>query len=144
EVHRDGGEHVVHRQGRRAVAHQARAIAERLLERGAKHEADVLDGVVGVDLDVAGRAYREVEQAVARDGVQHVRQKRHRRRHRVAAGAVDHELEADLGLFGVALDSSGARHASLYQVVTDRTNAVWLGIRRQSFAFWVRWRCWRA
>ena len=40
------------------------------------------------------------------------------------SAAIERELEANLGLFGVSLDPSGARHASLYQLVADRTNSV--------------------
>jgi hypothetical protein len=85
--------------------------------------------VVGVDLDVAGGANREIEHAMARKSVEHVGQERDRGGHGMPAAAVEVKLEADLRLPGVSLDSSGARHASLYQVVTDRTNIVWLGIR---------------
>ena len=53
-----GHQRLVHRQRRRAVAHDAGAVAERLLERAAEHQPDVLDGVVGVDLDVAARRDR--------------------------------------------------------------------------------------
>jgi hypothetical protein len=56
----------------------------------------------------------------------------------VLAATVECELETDLRLLGVPLDSSCARHASLYQVVRDRTNIAWRGIQRQSFAFSLR------
>ena len=47
-------------------------IAERLGERGAEHERDVLDGVVLVDLEVAVGRDREVEQAVVAERRQQV------------------------------------------------------------------------
>jgi hypothetical protein len=49
------------------------ALAKRLAER----DADVLDGVVGVDVQVALRLDVEVEHAVARHLVEHVLEKRH-------------------------------------------------------------------
>src|SRR5262249_58410687 len=76
------------------------------------------------------------EQAVARERVEHVRQERDRRGHRMPAAAVDVELQADLRLLGLALDGSSARHGSLYQVVGDRTNAIWSGNQGQLLALW--------
>ena len=55
EVDRRRHQRLVHRDRRLAVAADAAPVAERLAERLAQAEADVLDGVVGVDLDVAGR-----------------------------------------------------------------------------------------
>ena len=52
---------LVHRHGRLAEAGDARAVAERLVERLAEHDADVLDGVVRAGLEVARRGDVEVE-----------------------------------------------------------------------------------
>src|SRR6185436_18139220 len=122
EIDRHRDHHLVHRQGRPAVARDAGAVAERALERGPEHEAHVLDGVVAVDLDVAGRAQLQVEHAVARERVEHVRQERQRRLDRARAGPVEGERELNLRFLRVSLDRRGARHASLYQLGTDRTN----------------------
>ena len=51
-------ERLVHRHGRVAVAGDAAAVAERLVERLAEHDADVLGGVVRAGLEVAGRLAR--------------------------------------------------------------------------------------
>ena len=100
-------EHLVHRQRRRAVAHDAGAVAERLLERVAEHEPDVLDGVVAVDLDVAGAPRRSrsntpcranASSMCVRNGTGVV--------DRARARAVELELDADLRLLRVALDPS--------------------------------------
>ena len=62
------------------------AFVERLAER----DADVLDGVVRVDVQVAlARATVEVEHAVARDLVEHVVEERHAGGELGAAGAVE-------------------------------------------------------
>ena len=58
------GERLVHRDGAVAEAADAGAVAERLGERRAEDERDVLDRVVLVDVEVAGGADLEVEQAV--------------------------------------------------------------------------------
>ena len=58
------GDGLVHRHGRVAEAADARPVAERLGERRAQDERDVLDRVVLVDLEVAAGRHVEVEQAV--------------------------------------------------------------------------------
>ena len=45
---------LVERHGGVAEAGDAALVAERLAQRVAEHDRDVLDGVVGVDVDVAG------------------------------------------------------------------------------------------
>jgi hypothetical protein len=63
--------------------------------------------VVGVDLDVAAGGHRQVEQAVAGQGVEHVGQKRHRRVELPGPGAVEPELDDDL--VSLVLRSTRAR-----------------------------------
>ena len=60
-----------------AVAADARLVAERLGDRLAERDADVLDRVVRVDVQVALGLDLEVEHAVARDLVEHVVEERH-------------------------------------------------------------------
>ena len=100
------------------------AIAERLLERVSEDEPDVLDGVMAVDLDVAGGTQRQVEHAVARERIEHVRQERQWRVDRPRAGAVEREVDADLRLLRVALDARPTCHSSLYQPLCERTTIV--------------------
>jgi hypothetical protein len=90
-------------------------IAQGLAERLAQHQADVLDRVVGVDLDVTTRVHGQIEQPVPRQRVEHVRQERHRRVERPGARAIEPQLDHDLRLLGVALDPGAARggHAVL-------------------------------
>ena len=58
QVERDLHQRLVERDERRREPAHAGLVAERLLERGAEHDADVLDRVVGVDLEVARRLDR--------------------------------------------------------------------------------------
>ena len=85
-------------------------VAQRLAERLAQADAHVLDGVVGIDLDVARGVDLEVEEPVLRDRLQHVVEERHRRGDPALARAVDVEGELDRGLVGLALDLRSSRH----------------------------------
>ena len=72
EVDRDLREALVHRHDRPAVAVDAALVAERLFERLAEDDADVFDGVVRVDLQIALGVDVQIDQAVAREQVEHV------------------------------------------------------------------------
>ena len=69
-----------------------------------QRDADVLDRVMGVDMQVALGADREVDHAVARDLVEHVVEKRHAGGELGAAGAVQIHLDDDLRFVRVALE----------------------------------------
>ena len=72
DVDRGAGQRLVHRQVDVGVAGDAGAVAERLRERLAEHDADVLGRVVLVDVEVALRRDRQVDQAVPGELLQHV------------------------------------------------------------------------
>ena len=72
EVDRGLGQRLVHRHQRLAEAADAALVAERLRQRLAEHDADILGGVVEVDMQVALGLHVEVEQPVAGEGGQHV------------------------------------------------------------------------
>ena len=72
EIDRRDGERLVHRHDEVAGAVDALAVAERLQHRLAERDADVLDGVVLIDVEVARRLQREIEAAVTREQLQHV------------------------------------------------------------------------
>src|SRR5205823_2570887 len=93
----------VHRHQRVAVAADAAAIPQRLPEGLAQADADVLDGVVRVYLDVTGGLDLQVEQAVLGERFQHVVEERHGRGDLAHAGPVEGHRELDLGLAGLAL-----------------------------------------
>ena len=94
------------------VAADALLVAERLRHRLPERDADVLDRVVGVDLEVALRLHREVDHAVARDLVEHVVEERDARGEARLARAVEVHGDEDLGFLGVSLDFRGAHGVS--------------------------------
>jgi hypothetical protein len=55
-----------------AVAANAAFVAQRLLDRLAQGDADVLDGVMGVDVQIALGFDLQIDQAVAGDLIEHV------------------------------------------------------------------------
>ena len=67
---------LVEGQGDRGEAPDAGLVPERLGQGLAEHDADVLDGVVGVDVEVAGGLDRQVEPAVAAELGEHVVEER--------------------------------------------------------------------
>src|SRR5436190_19256931 len=79
-------------------ARDPRAVAERLVERLADHDPDVLDRVVRAGLEVALCVDVEVEAAVARERVEHVVEESDSRRPRPAARTVERQRDRDLGL----------------------------------------------
>ena len=75
DVDRGLGQRLVHRHQRVAEAADAALVAERLGEGLAEHDADILGGVVEVDMQVALGPHRQVEQPVAGQRGQHVVEK---------------------------------------------------------------------
>ena len=92
EVEGGADQRLVHRQQAGAVAADAALVAERLGQGPAEGDADVLDGVVVVDVQVAGGADVEVDQRVAGELVEHVVEEADAGRVVVPAGAVEVEL----------------------------------------------------
>src|SRR5205085_1556573 len=70
--------------------------------RRAERDADIFDGVVQVDFEVAARREREVEPAVLRELAEHVVEERDPGVDRDDAGAVDDEIHRDARLRGLA------------------------------------------
>src|SRR5206468_3450542 len=91
-----------------AIAADAGLVAERLTQRLAEADADVLDGVMGVHVQVALGLDVEIDEAVARQQVEHVVEEADAGGELGIAGAVQVEAKRDLGLGGVACDLSGA------------------------------------
>src|SRR5206468_9778713 len=94
EVERNRHETLVHRHLERRVADDPGAIAERLIDRAAERQREILDGVVLVDVEIAVRFHLEVEKAVYRDELEHVVEERQTGRDVVFTRAV--EVDADL------------------------------------------------
>src|SRR5919197_4155596 len=108
EVDHRRHQRLVERHASLAEAADAGLLAGALTQRLAEGEPDVLDRVVVVDLQVARRAEGQVEEAVLREQLEHVVQKRDAGLHLVAAAAVEGELETDVGLLGLPRDARAA------------------------------------
>ena len=85
-------------------------VASRLGERLTEGDADVLDRVVRVDVQIALGVDIEVDEAVARDLVEHVFQKWNPGLEAGHAGAVQIHADRDLGFFGISRDAGAACH----------------------------------
>ena len=105
--HVDGGvgERLVHRDEGVAEPADALLVAERLAQRLAQHDRGVLDRVVSLDLDVALGAHGQVEAGVAAQRGEHVVEERHAGVDVDDSGAVEVELDDDVGFLGLAFDA---------------------------------------
>jgi hypothetical protein len=110
KIHGRPHQHLVHRDGRRAVPPDAGLVAERPREGVAQRDGRVLHRVVRVDLEVTLGAYGQVEAAVLGQLVEHVVVEPHAGGQVALAGAVEVDLDEHLGLIGDALDARGASH----------------------------------
>ena len=77
--------------------------------RLAEHDADVLDRVVLIDVEVAGRVQRQVEAAVPREQLEHVIEEADAGADVVAALAVDDQPSADLRLGRLPIERGARR-----------------------------------
>jgi hypothetical protein len=91
-----------------SITPHADLAAQRLLHRLPQGDADVLDGVVRIDVQVALRLDVEVEHAVAPHLVEHVIEERDAGGEPGAPGAVQIDAHGDLRLRGVPGDLRGA------------------------------------
>ena len=86
------------------IAGDALHVAERLLHRLAERDADILGGVVVVDVQVALGLDRDVDARVARQQIEHVVEEADAGRDVRDALAVEIDRDLDVGLLGGALD----------------------------------------
>ena len=114
-------ERLVERDGGVAEPADALLVPERLAQRLAEHDRRVLDGVVGVDVQVTGGLDGEVDQRVPGERDEHVVVEADPGRDVVAPGAVEVDLDEDLGLAGLALHPRCAAHAVLTSVASPAT-----------------------
>jgi hypothetical protein len=108
-------------------------IAECVLDRFTEGDAEVLGRVVAVDFHVSLRFDLHVERAVPRELIDHVRQKRQRGIDRAQSGAVEIDLDPDIGLARLALDHRAAQspahlNSSIFQRPCSRTNSTVLPV----------------
>jgi hypothetical protein len=94
-----------------AVALDARALSQRLVERGAQGQAGVLHGVVRPRLQVALHAHVEVEAPVAGHRVEHVVEEADAGFPHALPRSVELEQQADVGLGRLPGDVGAAAHA---------------------------------
>jgi len=86
--HRQG---FIHRHDEIAGAVDPLAISQRLQHRLAQHDTDVFDGVMLVNVEIAGRRQRQVEAAMPGEQLQHVIEEANAGPHVVAAASIHSE-----------------------------------------------------
>ncbi len=94
------------------IAGDALHVAERLLHGLAERDADILGGVVIIDMQVALGLDRDVHAGMPGQQVQHVVEKADAGLDLRAAGAVEGDLDRDVGFLGFALDLGFAHDSS--------------------------------
>ena len=104
DVDRGARAGLVHDEVDGGVADDAAAVAQRLVDRLAERDADILGRVVLVDMEVALGAHGHVDQRMAGKLLQHVVEEADPGRDVVAPGPVEIDADADLRLGGVAGD----------------------------------------
>src|SRR5690606_10259424 len=109
EIDDDARERLVERNVGMAVATDALLVADRARDRLAERDADVLDRVVRVDVQVAFALDLQIDESVTRDLVEHVVEERHAAGELALAGAVEIDEDPHAGLGGIAADF-GAAH----------------------------------
>ena len=102
DIYGDARQRLVHRQQAIGVAGQPALVAERLFERLAERDADVLDGVVIVNMQIAPGAHRHVDERVPGELVEHVIEEADAGGDLGRAGTVEIDLDGDLGFVGLA------------------------------------------
>src|SRR5271168_1814546 len=91
-----------------AEAPDSRLVTDRLGNCLAECDADVFDGVVGVNLKIAASLDIEVDQPMTADLVEHVVKKRDAAIEPTASAAIEIERYTNLGFLGRACNLSGS------------------------------------
>ncbi len=81
------------------------------MHRFAERDADIFNGVVLVDVQIAFCGDVEIESAVPRDEIQHVIEEADAGGNLGFAAAIEIEAKSDIGFAGGAMDGGGAAHA---------------------------------
>ena len=121
EVDGDDANRFVHRHDEVAGAVDAAARAERGLDRLAERDADVLDRVVLVDVEIALGAQAQVEAAVAREQLQHVVEKADAGPDVVSAAAVERQPDGDRRFRGLPFN-----HAAPHRTSSSASMHAWV------------------
>ena len=115
QIHDGPGERLVQGDVGMAEARYPLFIPERLFERLAERQADVLDGVVEINVDVSPRLDAQAETRVARERIEHVVEEPDRRpdvRRDLSPGR---ELQPDRSLLRLAFDESAVHDVTSFQ-----------------------------
>ena len=116
KVNCGGGERLVHRHQEISSAENSFFGAQRSLHRFSERDANVFNGVVLVDVEVASGGDGEIEGPVASDEIEHMIEEADAGGDFGFATTLEREAEADIGLGGFAMDRSGAAHAPFFQM----------------------------
>jgi len=96
-----------------AVTADTAFVAQGPTDRLAQRDADILDGVMGVDVQIALRFDAQIDQSMTRDLVEHVIEKRKTAGELGVSGAIQIDVRLNSGLQGIALNRCDAcRHAN--------------------------------
>ena len=132
EIDRRDRQRLVHRHDEVAGAVDAPPVAERLRHRLAERDAEILDGVMLIDVEIAARVDRQVERAVPREQLQHVIEKADAGAHVVPALAVERERQRDLRLRRPSIDYRAAHRTSSITAMARRVcSTMPVAMRRQ-------------
>ena len=110
-VHHRADQRLVQRHEGVAVAADPGTVAQRLGDREAEGDPDVLHRMVPVHVEIALRLDREIEQRVPRQRLEHVVEEPDAGAHRGLAPAVEGDPHEDLGLLGRAPQLTHSAHA---------------------------------
>ena len=98
------GQRLVHRHHEVAGAHDAALVAERLVESLAERDADVLDRVVLIDVEIARGMQFQIEAAVPREQLQHVIEEANAGARPGTGRGRRGQRQADVGFVGLAVE----------------------------------------
>src|SRR5262249_7559149 len=104
EIDRCQSQGLIHGHKKVTGAHDSPFIAQRVAKGFAQCDADVLYGVVLIDVEITLGLDLEVESAVTGEQFQHVVQKTYSGLHLIAAAAFDGQSDLNVGLCGRAME----------------------------------------
>src|SRR5262245_28337201 len=100
-------------------------VAKRVLQRGSKTQADVLDSVMVVDVRVAGRLDLERDSSVLAEVGEHVVEEADASGRLRLSGGVEIEFDYDFRFGGLSFHRCGAIHRGHPRIVDSRQFITW-------------------
>jgi hypothetical protein len=110
EINGGSGKRFVHGHQKISGAKNAALRTESFENGFTEGDANVFDGVVLIDVEIAARLDAKIEGAVTRDEIEHVVEKANAREDFGFATAFEIDGETDVGLVGFAMDGRCSRH----------------------------------